>query len=55
MDFHKLVVVGVPHALQNNGVPSMQGRAMSFKNIFNVLKNFLELCKSIEKAAQPHP
>jgi hypothetical protein len=53
MDFHKLVVVGVPHAQQSSG--SAQGgkaRAMSFKHICSVLKNFHELCESIERAAR---
>ena len=53
MDFHKLVVLGVPHALQNSsGVMTRPAKAMSFKHICSVLKHFYELCESIQKAAK---
>jgi len=54
MDFHKLVVLGVPHAMQNSsGHVARPARTMSFKHICSVLKHFFELCQSIEKAAGP--
>lgn len=41
LDLHKLVVIGVPHVLQNNDQPSMnKSKAMSFKHIYRMIKNF---------------
>jgi hypothetical protein len=54
LDIHKLVVVGVPHVLQNNDQPSMnKSKAISFKQICCMVKNFNQLCLSFENTPSP--
>lgn len=41
LNLHKLVVIGVPHVLQNNDHPSLnKSKAISFKHIYRMIKNF---------------
>ena len=52
LNFHKLVIIGVPHVLQNNDQPHLnKAKAISFKHIYSMIKNFYQLCLSIEKTA----
>lgn len=54
LDIHKLVVIGVPHVLQNNDQPSMnKSKAISFKQICCMIKNFNQLCLSFENTPSP--
>lgn len=54
LDIHKLVVIGVPHVLQNNDQPSLnKSKAISFKQICCMIKNFNQLCLSFENTPSP--
>lgn len=51
MDFHKLVIIGVPHMMPNNDQPALnKPKAVSFKHITGMIKNFDQLCVSLEHA-----
>ena len=51
MEFHKIVIIGVPHMMPNNDQPALnKPKAVIFKHITGMIKNFDQLCVTLEHA-----